>query len=90
MKKYKTSFYDVEAFHNSGKLVIQFMPQYLKKVEAKIFENGITGTQPVEIECLKFVPSAKQFLKLTMQKIEIEYTNDNVNWFLSQDWVGLQ
>ena len=82
----KTAYYDVEAFQSGGKLVIRFMPGYLTLIERNLSDARFTSNPVAEVECLKFIPAAGKYLKLTMQKIEIDYSNEAVDWFLSQDW----
>lgn len=84
-----TTYYDLEAFHNCGKLVIQFMPEFLTLIEKNILDSGFSSTPVAEVECLKFIPAAGKYLRLTMQKIEIDYSNEAVDWFLAQDWHNL-
>lgn len=86
MQTSKSSYYNVEAFHNTGNLVIQFMPEYMNQIEDRLVEAGFTGTPVTEVECLKFAPESNKYIKMTMQRIEIEYSNQAVDWFLSQDW----
>jgi len=86
MQTSKTAYYDIEAFHNGGKLVIQFMPEYLTLIENNLSGSRFTSTPVADVECLKFIPAAGKYLRLTMQKIEIDYSNEAVDWLLSQDW----
>jgi len=90
MQTTKILFYNVEAFHNKGNLVIQFMPEYLTQIKHKLSQAGFTGSAATEVECFKFVQEANKYMKLTMQQIELEYSNQAVEWFLAQSWATLQ
>lgn len=86
----KASYYDVEAFHNNGRLVIQFMPEYLRKVRDKVAQSGFSATPETLVECLKYTPSDSAYLRLTMLRIELDFSNQAVDWFLAQDWRSTQ
>jgi hypothetical protein len=90
MQKSKTAYYDIEAFHDDGKLVIQFMPEFLDQVQEKISTSGYAGSPPGEFECLKFTLASNMYLKIIMQKIEFDYSNELVDWFLKQDWQSIK
>lgn len=86
MQTSKPSYYNVEAFHNNGQLVIQFMPEYLRQIKEKIAKSGFSATPETTVECFKYSPPIGSYLNLNMQRIEIDYSNQAVDWFLSQDW----
>jgi|GEM_PF-6955150 hypothetical protein len=90
MQTSKASYYDIEAFHNNGKLVIQFMPEYLPQIQIKLSQSGFTASEVTSVECLKYTPSANRYLKLMMQRIELDYSHQAVDWFLAQDWRPIQ
>jgi len=86
MKISKVAYYDVEAFHNNGKLVIQFLPEYLKEIQKKLLESGFVASEPTEVLSWKYTTEAGRYLQLVLKQIEIDYSNNAVGWFMSQDW----
>lgn len=84
------AYYNVEAFRDHDKLVIQFMPEYRSQIEQRIEEAAIEKSSVAEVECLKFVPNPGQYLRIIMQKLEVPYSDVTVNWFLMQEWAELE
>jgi hypothetical protein len=82
----KISYYDIEAFHHNGKLIIQFMPEYLHEIQDKLNKSNFSATTETSVECFKYTPSASGYLRLTMQQIELDYSDGALEWFISQYW----
>jgi len=90
MQTSKSSYFDVEAFHNNGKLSIQFMPEYEEQIRDSISKSGFSGSSPIPVECFKFTHSCNKYLKLTMLRIDIEYSSEAISWFLTQSWKQIE
>lgn len=86
MQNGKSSFYGIEAYHNRGKLIIRFMPQFLKLVESKISSAGLVGSKVVEVDCYKWFSECGVYIKVIMQEIEVDYSDAACNWFFNETW----